>query len=850
MKRPPSRYGTVPSGHSRNGFEASSSRGKGRSTVSARAYISWRALAFRPRPAPRRPPRAAPRAPRSSSRARGRSGRRACRRRGSRGRAGRPRGRGGGCGRTRGRRGSRPSRGSRSARRGRAARPRRAGWCRRGPASPSRWRRRCRRRGRPRCAGAARSRAPATSAACARSATRATSCASASSPWWWWTRKCGGLERAPAEARVVELGAARGAATRRAAQGGAGEAERLGAPSPRAGAVAGAARGGGVAERAPRAPGALAGAHPVARDEGQHPLGDALRVLERRDVRAARAGPAARCRGWPACIATERRSGVNESRSPATTSVGDVDRAGGGRSRRARRPTRAAGRRGPGRSARGRRGSGPGPRARRGRGPPRTRARTRPRGRWGRARGRRGRAASGNRSTAARAQGKATPQGAGVVEGVDGVPRRAADRGRARARARARRRWASSATCTPIEWPTSTARLLAGRVEHREEVRDAVVERHPVGVGAARRSGRGRGSSSGRRGVAPRAPARAAARRTRRSRSRRRARARERPSRRSSTRSACRPAPSRADRRALHRPSRGDATSDRAARGPRAEGRPVRYHGSTGVDCAGTEVQAECRTATLTEHTRGTATAHAHVHEGEPDAAQLAHDADAPCAAPHAAGGERATARRSRSSSPPAIMVAEAVGRLALRLPRARLRRGAHAHRRGRPRARALRRLPRHPARRRQADLRLPARGGAGGADQRRRAARPRRSGSRWEAVGRLREPGPPDRPPADGVIAALGLAANLAILWFLHGRSTALNARSAFLHVLSDAVSSVARPARRGRDGAAPRACAGSTRSCRSPSRRSSCGARCGSSSRSPTSSWRRCRATSTSPR
>ncbi len=61
-----------------------------------------------------------------------------------------------------------------------------------------------------------------------------------------------------------------------------------------------------------------------------------------------------------------------------------------------------------------------------------------------------------------------------------------------------------------------------------------------------------------------------------------------------------------------------------------------------------------------------------------------------------------------------------------------------------------------------------------------------------WEAAARLREPQPAIRLGLMAVIAAIGLVANLAILWFLreeHG----LNARSAFLHVLSDAISSVA---------------------------------------------------------
>jgi len=61
-----------------------------------------------------------------------------------------------------------------------------------------------------------------------------------------------------------------------------------------------------------------------------------------------------------------------------------------------------------------------------------------------------------------------------------------------------------------------------------------------------------------------------------------------------------------------------------------------------------------------------------------------------------------------------------------------------------------------------------------------------------WEAVERLRTPHPPVDLPVMASIAGVGLAANLLILWFLHGEHT-LNARSAFLHVLSDAVSSVA---------------------------------------------------------
>jgi cobalt-zinc-cadmium efflux system protein len=41
-------------------------------------------------------------------------------------------------------------------------------------------------------------------------------------------------------------------------------------------------------------------------------------------------------------------------------------------------------------------------------------------------------------------------------------------------------------------------------------------------------------------------------------------------------------------------------------------------------------------------------------------------------------------------------------------------------------------------------------------------------------------------------VVATIGLAANLSILWFLH-QERGLNARTAFVHVLSDTVSSIA---------------------------------------------------------
>jgi cobalt-zinc-cadmium efflux system protein len=61
-----------------------------------------------------------------------------------------------------------------------------------------------------------------------------------------------------------------------------------------------------------------------------------------------------------------------------------------------------------------------------------------------------------------------------------------------------------------------------------------------------------------------------------------------------------------------------------------------------------------------------------------------------------------------------------------------------------------------------------------------------------WEAVDRLSGAVHPIDLRLMAAVAAVGLAANLAILWFLkheHG----LNARSAFLHVLADTVSSVA---------------------------------------------------------
>ncbi len=61
-----------------------------------------------------------------------------------------------------------------------------------------------------------------------------------------------------------------------------------------------------------------------------------------------------------------------------------------------------------------------------------------------------------------------------------------------------------------------------------------------------------------------------------------------------------------------------------------------------------------------------------------------------------------------------------------------------------------------------------------------------------WEAIERLREGAPPIDLGLMAVVSAVGLAANLAILGVLrhdHG----LNARSAFLHVIADTVSSVA---------------------------------------------------------
>ncbi|HEY6002137.1 MAG TPA: cation diffusion facilitator family transporter [Anaeromyxobacter sp.] len=61
-----------------------------------------------------------------------------------------------------------------------------------------------------------------------------------------------------------------------------------------------------------------------------------------------------------------------------------------------------------------------------------------------------------------------------------------------------------------------------------------------------------------------------------------------------------------------------------------------------------------------------------------------------------------------------------------------------------------------------------------------------------WEAVGRLRHPHGAIDLRLMSVIAGVGLAANVTILCVLRGEHS-LNTRSAFLHVLSDTVSSVA---------------------------------------------------------
>ena len=61
-----------------------------------------------------------------------------------------------------------------------------------------------------------------------------------------------------------------------------------------------------------------------------------------------------------------------------------------------------------------------------------------------------------------------------------------------------------------------------------------------------------------------------------------------------------------------------------------------------------------------------------------------------------------------------------------------------------------------------------------------------------WEALERLRHGVGEIQLGVMAVIAGIGLVANLAILGFLH-REEGINARSAFLHVLADAISSVA---------------------------------------------------------
>jgi cobalt-zinc-cadmium efflux system protein len=61
-----------------------------------------------------------------------------------------------------------------------------------------------------------------------------------------------------------------------------------------------------------------------------------------------------------------------------------------------------------------------------------------------------------------------------------------------------------------------------------------------------------------------------------------------------------------------------------------------------------------------------------------------------------------------------------------------------------------------------------------------------------WEAIERLGAPRQAIDLPVMAGIGAIGLAGNLAILYWLHGEH-GVNARSAFMHVLSDAISSVA---------------------------------------------------------
>jgi cobalt-zinc-cadmium efflux system protein len=61
-----------------------------------------------------------------------------------------------------------------------------------------------------------------------------------------------------------------------------------------------------------------------------------------------------------------------------------------------------------------------------------------------------------------------------------------------------------------------------------------------------------------------------------------------------------------------------------------------------------------------------------------------------------------------------------------------------------------------------------------------------------WEAVDRLRTPHPPVSVPVMAGVAALGVLGNTIILVWLRGDQS-LNTRSAFLHVLGDAVASLA---------------------------------------------------------
>ena len=105
-------------------------------------------------------------------------------------------------------------------------------------------------------------------------------------------------------------------------------------------------------------------------------------------------------------------------------------------------------------------------------------------------------------------------------------------------------------------------------------------------------------------------------------------------------------------------------------------------------------------------------------------------------------------------------------------------------------------------------------------------------------ALARARRSGSPGRPSGGSARAAarstsaswrssraIGLAANLAILWFLHARARAQRALRVPPRALGHGL--VGRdPRRRRRDGDAARTSGGSTRSSRSPSRRSSCGA------------------------